>query len=100
MRRALFTLHRATAVALMGVGGGFTGAAALLNLTGSVPPAGFVGAGVLMLAAGMAQLLAESLWNHTAAIRALRAQVAAALAGGEASDRAVRRILDEGRVEG
>jgi len=99
MRRALFDLHRATAVALLGIGGGFTGAAALMNLTGSVPPAGFVGAGMLMLAAGMAQLLAESLWNHTATLHALRAEIAAALAGGEASDRAVRRILDEGRAE-
>lgn len=99
MRRAFFTLHRVTAVALLGIGGGFTGSAALLNLTGAPPPTGFIGAGLLMLTAGMAALLAESLWNHTATLLRLRAEVAAALAGGEASNRAVRRILDEGRVE-
>lgn len=100
MRRALFDLHRVTAIALMGIGGGFTGGAALMNLTGTVPPTGFVGAGLLMLAAGMAQLLAESLWNHTAALRALHAEITEALAAGEASARAVRRILDEGRADG
>lgn len=96
MRRALFTLHRVTAVTLMGVGGGITGGCAMLVVAGMPPVPGPMGAGVLMLAAGMAALLAESLWRHTAALTRLRRQIRDALAAGEKSTAAVRRILSEG----
>lgn len=97
--RPVIALYRATVTLLLGVGGGVTASCALLNVAGHTVAPGPIGAGVLMLASGGALLLAQALTRHTATLIALRAEIAAALAGGEASARAVRRILDEGRAE-
>lgn len=100
MRRPVIALYRATVTLLLGVGGGLIGGCALLNVAGHPVAPGPIGAGTLMLASGGALLLTQALARHTATLLALRAEVAAALAGGDASARAVRRILEEGRVEG